>query len=149
MKKILIMGLPGNGKTTLSKLLAAKLKAVHFNADEIRAEVNKDLGFSIEHRIEHARRMGILCDIVVRAGHYAIGDFVCPTQDTRRVFGADYVVWIQRLAHTRYADTEALFQPPEDYDLVITEGEMEFWANYIAAELKSLDKDATPPTMEE
>ena len=50
------MGLPGAGKTTLSIELAKMLNAVHFNADEIRKEINKDLTFSIEDRIEQSRR---------------------------------------------------------------------------------------------
>jgi len=44
-KKILIMGLPGAGKTTLAKHLAPRLNAVHFNADDDRANVNKNFGF--------------------------------------------------------------------------------------------------------
>ena len=44
------MGLPGAGKTTLSLELAKMLNAVHFNADEIRKEVNKDLGFEPQDR---------------------------------------------------------------------------------------------------
>jgi predicted ATPase len=42
-RKILIMGLPGAGKTTLAHALAPRLNAVHFNADEIRREINSDL----------------------------------------------------------------------------------------------------------
>ena len=66
--KVLICGLPGSGKTTLAEALARELQCVHFNADEIRKEINKDLGFSIDDRIEQARRMGILCDIASRWG---------------------------------------------------------------------------------
>jgi len=58
-KKILIMGLPGAGKNHSCPPPGANArKPWHFNADEIRANVNKDLGFSIEDRIEQARRMG-------------------------------------------------------------------------------------------
>ncbi len=32
-RKILIMGLPGSGKTTLAELLVPRLNAVWFNAD--------------------------------------------------------------------------------------------------------------------
>jgi len=78
-KKILIMGLPGAGKTTLSKVLAPRLNAVHFNADEVRANINKDLGFADADRLEHARLMCWLCDRVVEVGGYAIADFICPT----------------------------------------------------------------------
>jgi len=41
-KKILIMGLPGAGKTALAKALAPRLNAAHYNADEVRANINKD-----------------------------------------------------------------------------------------------------------
>jgi hypothetical protein len=45
-RKIPIMGLPGAGKTTLSRELAPLLGAVLFNADEVREDINRDLGFS-------------------------------------------------------------------------------------------------------
>src|SRR5437763_7326520 len=98
-RKILIMGLPGAGKTTLSKALAPRLNAVHFNADDVRANINKDLGFTKEDRIEQARRMGWLCDLVAERGNYGIADFICPTVDTREAFvanGAAFVIWVDR-----------------------------------------------------
>ena len=82
--KILIMGLPGAGKTTLAKALTPRLSAVHFNADEVRKHVNRDLGFSEADRTEQARRMGWLCDQVIKAGGFAIADFICPTPAARR-----------------------------------------------------------------
>jgi hypothetical protein len=38
------------------------LNAVVFNADAVRANLSRDLGFSHANRIEHARRMGWTCD---------------------------------------------------------------------------------------
>jgi len=57
-RKILVMGLPGAGKTTFANVLAPLLNAVIFNADAVRANLSRDLGFSHEYRLEHARRMG-------------------------------------------------------------------------------------------
>ena len=118
--KILVCGLPGSGKTTLASALAQALGAVHFNADVIRATVNRDLSFSVADRIEHARRMGGMCQVVVDGGHWAIADLVCPTAQTRFAFGSAYVIWMNTISSSRYADTNALFEPPQTVDLMIT-----------------------------
>jgi adenylate kinase family enzyme len=122
-RKILIMGLPGAGKTTLARILAPQLKAVWFNADEVRAHINKDLGFSPADRIEQARRMGWLCEKVVEAGGVAIADFVCPTIETREAFGQAFVIWVDRISEGRFADTNRLFEAPETYDIRVSSGE--------------------------
>jgi adenylylsulfate kinase len=137
MKKILIMGLPHSGKTTLANELAPYLNAVHFNADAIRAQINKDLGFSVEDRIEQARRMGWLCDQVVKAGHYAIADFVCPTEATRAAFGYDaHTVFIDTGMPTPYADTKALFERPTRFAYRAPFQDAEFHAKAILAQLQ-------------
>jgi len=137
LKKLLVMGLPGAGKTTLATILASRLNAVHFNADSVRAEINKDLGFSIEDRIEQARRMGWLCDQVVKANTYAIADFICPTPQTRVAFGPAFTVWLDRIQESRFKDTDTLFVPPEKYDVrVSAEGSPESWAEEIVGRLR-------------
>jgi adenylylsulfate kinase len=113
------MGLPGAGKTTLAEQLQKKLKCVWYNADEIRNHINRDLGFTDEDRIEHATRMGRLCDIVLRADRYVIADFVCPTEDTRRVFNADFTIWLDTIKEGRYENTNKLFEEPNYVQLTI------------------------------
>lgn len=131
--KILVMGLPSSGKTTLATALARELSCVHFNADEIRKEINKDLGFSVADRIEQARRMGVLCDIASRYGAHVIADFVCPTPETREVFGAHYIIWVDRIKEGPFEDTNKLFIPPENHDVRV-DGKfgMQYYAEEIA-----------------
>ena len=139
-KKILIMGLPGAGKTTLAKELAPRLNAVHFNADEVRAHVNKDLGYSEVDRIEHAARMGWLCDQVARVGGYAIADFICPTPKTRDAFlrgGEAFVIFMDRIQIGAFPDTNRMFMRPERYDLRVTaDGSPEYWAEQAMMRLR-------------
>ncbi len=137
MKKIIIMGLPRAGKTTLAKALAPLLRAVHFNADAVRENINKDLGFSPEDRIEQARRMGWLCDRAVEAGHYAIADFVCPTEETREAFGAAYTIFVDTGKATPYADTKALFEEPARFDFHVHTQDAENHARTIAGLLQA------------
>jgi cytidyltransferase-like protein len=128
-RKILIMGLPGAGKTTLANALAPLLNAVVFNADAVRANLSHDLGFSHQDRIEHARRMGWMCDRVVEAGGTVIADFICPTADTRAMFGEAFTIWLDRIHEGRFEDTNRMFVPPDRFDLRVTpDGTPQYWA---------------------
>ena len=57
MKIILIMGLPGSGKTTLASELVPLLKAKWLNADEVRKEAN-DWDFSAEGELDRRKECG-------------------------------------------------------------------------------------------
>jgi len=127
-RKILIMGLPGSGKTTLAEILVRKLNAAWFNADAVRQDIHKDLGFTNEDRLEHARRMSKLCDWSTLGGGYVVADFVCPTNETRDAFGADFTVWVDRILEGRYADTNKMFEKPENADVTLREGTPDEWA---------------------
>jgi adenylylsulfate kinase len=150
-RKILIMGLPGAGKTTLARQLAERLNAVYFNADEVRSNLHKDLGFSEEDRVEHARRMGWLCDQVVKTGCIAIADFICPTPDTRRAFlsgGDALIVWVDRVKKGRFEDTNRMFVPPERWDVrVVAEGTPEYWVEEITRQIRPVFDPQRPTAL--
>jgi len=129
MRKILIMGLPGAGKTTLATALAPLLNAVVFNADAVRANLSRDLGFSHSDRVEHARRMGWMCDRVAEAGGMVIADFICPTEETRAAFGDAFTIWVDRIDVGRFEDTNRMFIPPSRFHLRVgAEGSPQYWA---------------------
>jgi adenylylsulfate kinase len=117
-QRILIMGLPGSGKTTLAQALQARLNCAWFNADEIRARYN-DWDFSIEGRVRQSKRMRILADDSNR--EHVIADFVAPLKQMRDIFAADYVIWMDTISQGRFEDTNQLFEPPKVYDLRITD----------------------------
>lgn len=122
MKRILIMGLPGAGKTTLAGELKKQLQAVGktvgwLNADEVRRYYN-DWDFSVEGRIRQSWRMRELADEV--STDYVIVDFVAPLSEMRDNFAADITIWVDTITEGRYNDTNAMFQPPAKYDFRIT-----------------------------
>jgi adenylylsulfate kinase len=115
---IQIIGLPGSGKTELAKALKERINAIHLNADEVRATVNSDLGFTSEDRIEQARRMGEMARLIAKQGVApVIVDFVCPTDLTRAAFGTpDILVWVDRIKQGRFEDTNKMWEDPLKFD---------------------------------
>lgn len=116
---IQVIGLPGAGKSTFAKELADRINGIHLNADEVRADLNKDLGFTPEDRIEQARRMGALSRLLSKQGYHVVVDFVNPIKETREAFGKpDKVVWMNRKPVRDFPDTTAMWETPVNVDLM-------------------------------
>ena len=165
MKKILIMGLPGSGKTFLATALKKYLeensnvntmplermlhlelppiaytsKVDWFNADEIRKRFN-DWDFSKEGRIRQSLRMAEFA--LKSTGDYVICDFVAPLVEMRNNFKADLTVWMDTIDQGRFDDTNTAFVPPEQYDFRVTEQNAEKWAEFIGRHI--LDERRRP-----
>jgi adenylylsulfate kinase len=144
-KKILIMGLPGSGKSYLAGLLAPMIDAVWLNADRVRQEAN-DWDFSPEGRTRQAERMKRLAQDALYTGKHVIADFVCPTPRTREDFGADYVVWVDTITAGRYEDTNKMFVAPDTYDFRVPTQNAELWAIRIANDIQEYVWDNKKPT---
>jgi nicotinamide riboside kinase len=161
-QRILIMGLPGSGKTYLAQALKNYLEtngdlmkvnpgrvttyegipgpdfmrvAVDwFNADDVRKKYN-DWDFSKEGRIRQSLRMfqfAIEC-----SAEFVICDFVAPLVEMRNNFKADWTIWVDTIDRGRYDDTNKAFVPPEVYDFRVTEQNAVKWAEFIGEHILS------------
>jgi len=135
MKIILIMGLPGSGKTTLAEELAPLLNAKRLNADEVRKEAN-DWDFSEEGRKRQARRMADFALRLKEVGNFVVADFVCPTPEARALFPADFIIWVDTIKEGRFDDTNKMFVKPDKFDYHVTTQDAKNWAPKIIKEIK-------------
>ena len=159
-KRILIMGLPGAGKTYLAQALKNYLETNGdlmkinpqrvltyegipgpgflnvgvdwFNADDVRKKYN-DWDFSKEGRIRQSLRMFQFA--VECTGEFVICDFVAPLVEMRNNFKADWTIWVDTIDRGRYEDTNRAFVAPEVYDFRVTEQDCEKWAEFIGSHI--------------
>ena len=147
-QRILIMGLPGSGKTYFAERLKTYLEqhgitqhipemmpigglnatVTWFNADDVRRKYN-DWDFSKEGRIRQSLRM--LEFALGTNTDYVICDFVAPLVEMRNNFKADWTIWMDTIDAGRFEDTNKAFVPPEVYDFRVTEQNCEKWAEFI------------------
>jgi adenylylsulfate kinase len=135
MKIILIMGLPGSGKTLLADEITPKLNAKRLNGDKVRKDSN-DWDFSHEGRVRQAKRMADFAKKLKDDGNYVVADFVCPTPETRNLFPADYIIWVNTIKKGNFDDTNKMFIKPEKFDCQVTTQDAKHWASIILKEIK-------------
>ena len=129
-KKILVMGLPGSGKTFLSKELNKIVPIIHLNADEIRKHFD-DWDFSKEGRLRQADRMKRFSDYIFSEKISPRADFVCPLDETRKILNPDIVIWMDTEKKGRFENTNKIFQKPKNFNFRITTKNAKYWAKHI------------------
>ena len=135
MKIILVMGLPGAGKTTLANEMATLINAKRLNADQVRKAAN-DWDFSGEGRVRQAKRMAEFALKLKAQGHYVIADFVAPTPEARNLFPSDFRIWVDTIKKGRFEDTNQMFVNPKNFNFHVTTQDAKKWAPLIIEEIK-------------
>jgi hypothetical protein len=138
-QRILIMGLPGSGKTYLAQYLLEHLqndkkRVAWLNADVVRKQFD-DWDFSYEGRIRQSKRMRELADNMPNKMDFVICDFVAPLVEMRNNFKADWTIWMDTIDQGRFEDTNKAFIPPEVYDFRITEQNAVKWSEFVFAHI--------------
>lgn len=133
------MGLSSSGKTTLAKSLIKLLlnndkKIEWLNADEIRTIYN-DWDFSESGRLRQAHRIANLANISNK--EFVIADFIAPIQEMRKIYNADYIIFMNTIKESSYKDTDLIFEKPINPNITVTSKNSEYWASIICEDLIS------------
>ncbi len=89
-KVLWFIGLSGSGKTTIAHGISERLEkigvpSIILDGDLLRAGLNKDLGFSIEDRMENIRRAAEVAKLFVERGNMVLASFITPTEEMRNL----------------------------------------------------------------
>ena len=69
-------------------------------------------------------------------GNYVVADFICPTPEARKLFPADYVIWVDTIKEGRFEDTNQMFVKPEKFDFHVTSKDASHWTPKILFDIK-------------
>lgn len=112
--RVLVMGLPGSGKTTLAKELYSRIHASYWiNADKVRKR-HGDWDFSWTGRVRQAIRIVALA--LCSGSSVVIADFVAALDVQREIYDPDIVIWMNTIKTGRFENTNEAFMPPDKYD---------------------------------
>ncbi|MCX7954841.1 MAG: adenylyl-sulfate kinase [Bacteroidales bacterium] len=123
---IWLTGLSGSGKSTLANNLKLKfnsnnIPSVVLDGDIVRSGINKDLGFTIEDRLENIRRVSEINKLLIQQNIFVINSFISPTNKIRNVvyeiIGRDkvFMVYVYASIETcRKRDAKGLYKLVEE-----------------------------------
>ena len=112
--KILIIGLPGSGKTWLGSRIAEKFNIPFWDANVVR-NIYNDWDFSSQGRDRQSMRMRKLAEV----DPISISAFIAPLPGYIRNFFPDKLIFMDTVRECQYEDTNKLFQPPQKSDIRI------------------------------
>lgn len=112
-KRILIIGLPNSGKSTLAKRIVAKMESNNRTITWLSDD---------EHDENQMLELAKQCET-----EFVICDIVCPQPKMRTNFDPQFIIWLDTVK-----DTEDTFIKPEGYTYKLIEKDAEKWGDYIA-----------------
>ena len=119
---IWLTGLSGSGKSTLALNLQKELFSRGYlsqvmDGDLIRSGLSKDLGFSLQDRLENIRRIAETTKLFLNCGIICINSFITPTRKIRKsiqdIIGRENMIEIYLSASLEYCekqDVKGLYQ---------------------------------------
>ena len=63
--------------------------------------------------MRQAKRMLDMANEYIKNGNYVVADFVCPTENSRKIFNPDFIIWVDTIKAGRFEDTNQLFKAPK------------------------------------
>lgn len=160
-EKILIMGLPGAGKTYFAQRLKQYLELTGNRIDFIKSrklslvnfpdriptldwdrltvkwfnadDVRKKFNDWDFSREGRIRQSLRMAEFALNCStDFVICDFVAPLEEMRENFSADWTIWMDTIETSRFDDTNKAFIKPRIYNFRITEQNAEKWVPFVA-----------------
>ena len=144
-KKILIMGLPGSGKTYLAKKVSKILKADWFNADQVRKK-NNDWDFTTSGILRQVHRMKKLANKSKKK--FVVVDFICPLKKQFQIFKPNIIIWMDTIKKSRYPRINRIFNKPKHFDIRITTKNADLWSYAVIDRVLNYNWNEKLPTVQ-